>query len=208
MIHLTIPTLTPGKQDRLERTLKWLTNLRENLRIKSQEIYSLRTRLSEAEANKLTLAKAAFDATAAGKLSGVERQIKMLAPIVQQKEGELARDVETIARQIGSVRQDDIGASLGDALLGQVKEQVETLIAPLFLEKELQIAANNIASFCMPQRVVYQYIRRGATNLTNADDAIFWLSATIDEITAILGGESLISIDRNTLTIVGRAETA
>lgn len=200
-MKLTAPTFTPGKRQTLEKTKSWLENLRDSLAAKVIEFGDLDGRLRTAQARRAELsAKAGLDPDAALQLAGIEQQITHLGPIVKQKQRLLQNDIEVAGRQIATVRKDDIGEALGVPLFNQIKDAIALANAPFVSKTNLQAIASEIALRSVVWDAASSYVQRCAPRVPDAETALKWLAATVDELGEILSGETIIVADPATNT--------
>ena len=200
MLKLTSPkNLAAEHRSRLTRLRDFLAGLRDTLTSKLQAATEPRRQLDAAIERQQQLdgvgGAAAYDIEAAGELVRLREQIKLLAPVVERKEAELAGEVRDAGRQIGLVRR-EIKELLRFPLYEQLVQLVRGIVAPLYSPQVLDAVSKNLATDNELALDLHSYLNRIAPRPSNAAIAIAWLSLTIAELDALLsGGVDLVRFD-------------
>src|SRR5436190_753980 len=105
MIKITSPKLTKEQYAKFTRARDFLADVRDAIALKVEAAAAPRKRLDDAFKRREEIdgigGTAAFDSTIAGELTGLREQIRLLAPVVEQKDKALGNEIADAGQQIG-----------------------------------------------------------------------------------------------------------
>jgi hypothetical protein len=196
-IKLT-PNPSAAMRERFKRTRKWLHDESAIARELLQELHALEKSFSDCKSRCDELSEsAATDETAALALATAEVQMRRLRPRIENLPEKLARQFESLARQIWSVRKDDIRANFANELTQQLYDQMrlEQLLKP-YIDPgfSLTLSAKQFFGVSFQRSYLAGYLSQPAPDIDSIDAAESAVKQIVAELSALIDGKTLLEI--------------